>query len=76
MTRWLAVEAVLCAALALSACGRKGALDAPPAALNDPNAGTEQQPQEQGSVLRSGGASTLPVIRGPKKRIPLDALLD
>lgn len=78
MTRWVAVTALLCAALALSACGRKGALDAPPAALNDPNVGTEAQPQaeEQSSVLRPGGANALPVIRGPKKRIPLDALLD
>ena len=72
----LAIVAALFAALGLSACGRKGALDAPPAALNSADAGTEVPASEQTSVLRPGSDKTLPVIRGPNKRIPLDALLD
>jgi predicted small lipoprotein YifL len=74
----IAIVAALFAALGLSACGRKGALDAPPAALNNANAGTEAAPaaEESGTLLRPGTDKTLPVIRGPNKRIPLDALLD
>jgi predicted small lipoprotein YifL len=72
----IAIVATLFAALALSACGRKGALDAPPAALNAADAGTEVPASEQTSVLRQGSDKQLPIIRGPNKRIPLDALLD
>lgn len=73
----IAIVAALFAALGLSACGRKGALDAPPAALNNVNAGTEAPAaEESGTLLRPGTAKTLPVIRGPNKRIPLDVLLD
>ena len=70
----IAIVAALFAALGLSACGRKGALDAPPAALNA--AGEEVQPEDAGTVLRPGTDKRLPIIRGPNKRIPLDALLD
>lgn len=74
MVRQVAIVAALFAALGLSACGRKGALDAPPAALG---AGGEEVPQEEaGTVVRPGSDKRLPVIRGPNKRIPLDALLD
>ena len=74
----IAIVAMLLAACALSGCGRKGPLDAPPTALNDANAGTEVAPaaDEKGTVLRAGSDKQLPVIRGPVKRIPLDALLD
>jgi predicted small lipoprotein YifL len=72
----VAIVAALFAALGLSACGRKGALDAPPAALNSADAGTEVPASEQTTVLRAGSDKTLPVIRGPNKRIPLDVLLD
>jgi predicted small lipoprotein YifL len=74
----IAIVAALFAALGLSACGRKGALDAPPAALNNASAGTEVAPaaEESGTLLRPGSDKTLPVIRGPNKRIPLDVLLD
>jgi predicted small lipoprotein YifL len=74
----VAIVAALFAALGLSACGRKGALDAPPAALNNASAGTEVAPaaEESGTLLRPGSDKTLPVIRGPNKRIPLDVLLD
>jgi predicted small lipoprotein YifL len=73
----IAIVAALFAALGLSACGRKGALDAPPTAANNPNAGTEA-PEEQAAPTpwRSGSDKQLPVIRGPNKRIPLDVLLD
>ncbi len=70
----IAIVAALFAALGLSACGRKGALDAPPAALNA--AGEEVPADDAGTVLRPGTDKRLPVIRGPNKRIPLDALLD
>ena len=72
----IAIVAALFAALGLSGCGRKGALDAPPAALDSADGGTEVPASEQTSVLRPGTATTLPVIRGPNKRIPLDVLLD
>jgi predicted small lipoprotein YifL len=74
----IAIVAALFAALGLSACGRKGPLDAPPAALNHADAGTEVAPtaDERGTELRAGSDKLLPVIRGPNKRIPLDVLLD
>jgi len=31
---------------------------------------------EETTLLRAGSDKQLPVIRGPKKRIPLDVLLD
>ena len=74
MVQRIAIVAVLFAAFGLSACRRKGALDAPPGALN---AAGEEVPQEDaGTVLRAGSDKRLPVIRGPNKRIPLDVLLD
>ena len=74
----IVIVAALFGALALSGCGRKGALDAPPAALNaNANAGTDAPAAEEaGTLLRPGTDKTLPVIRGPNKRIPLDVLLD
>jgi predicted small lipoprotein YifL len=74
----VAIVAALFAALALSACGRKGPLEEPPGMANNANAGTEVVPaqEERGTVLRSGSDKLLPVIRGPNKKIPLDVLLD
>jgi len=73
----LTVVGVLAAALALSACGRKGALDAPPGGLADaPGGSLNSETDEGGEVLRKGSARGLPIIKGPNKRIPLDALLD
>ena len=55
----------LALALTLSACGRRGPLDAPPGVVNTP----------QGPVqLDSEGKPLAPP--GQKKRIPLDVLLD
>jgi predicted small lipoprotein YifL len=69
---------VLVAGLGLSACGRKGGLDAPPSAsAREQAAVAVEQPEEQAGFLeRKGSARSLPVIKGPTKRIPLDALLD
>lgn len=67
--RKIGVIAVLVAALGLAACGRKGALDAPASAQA---AGEE----DKTSVEHKGTAAGLPTIKGAKKRIPLDALLD
>ena len=82
MSGWrrAAIAATLLALLVpmLSGCGRKGGLDAPPSALNNKDAGTEVTPttEESGTLQRPGTDKLLPVIRGPNKRIPLDALLD
>ena len=73
----LATLGTLVAALGLSACGRKGALDAPPSASGEQAAVVSEQVEEQAGFLeRKGGARSLPIIKGPTKRIPLDALLD
>jgi predicted small lipoprotein YifL len=71
----LALFAVLCGALGLAACGRKGGLDAPPAAYAEPNGTADAAPANPGT-WRDGSATSLPVIRGQNKRIPLDVLLD
>jgi predicted small lipoprotein YifL len=68
---FLPVCAALAAALVVSGCGRKGGLDAPPSASV-----AGQAIDEPGIASRDGGAGGLPMIKGPNKRIPLDALLD
>ncbi len=73
----LAAVALLAAALGLSACGRKGALDAPPGGLAaSPTGSLDQETSEGGEVLRKGSARGLPIIRGPDRSIPLDVLLN
>jgi predicted small lipoprotein YifL len=73
----LAAVAILAAALCLSACGRKGALDAPPGGLAaNPEGSIEYETPEGGEVIRRGTARGLPIIRGPDRRIPLDVLLN
>lgn len=73
----LAAVAVLAAALGLSACGRKGPLDAPPGGLAANPAGSlDEETDEGGEVVRRGSARGLPIIRGPDRSIPLDALLN
>ncbi len=66
---------MLIASLALAGCGRKGPLDAPPGGLAAAP-GEAVVEEDAGEVVRQGSARGLPVIRGPNKRIPLDALLD
>jgi len=63
------IAMLLAVALGLAGCGRKGALDAPPSA-------NIAEADEATTVERKGSGTALPVIKGPKKRIPLDALLD
>jgi predicted small lipoprotein YifL len=73
----LAAVAVLAAALGLTACGRKGPLDAPPGGLSaNPTGSLDEETEEGGEVVRKGTARGLPIIRGPDKRIPLDVLLN
>lgn len=86
----LAVIGVLVAALGLAACGRKGPLDLPPGASvdNQPAPQTSGMVNPMTSPLGGGGggqsSSTLaegpdgrPMApKGPKKRIPLDVLLN
>jgi predicted small lipoprotein YifL len=73
----LAVMALLAAALGLSACGRKGPLDAPPGGLAaNPDGSLDEETAEGGEVVRRGSARGLPIIRGPDRKIPLDVLLN
>ncbi len=73
----LAVVALLVAALGLSACGRKGALDAPPGGLAaNPTGSLDEETAEGGEVVKRGSARGLPIIRGPDRPIPLDILLN
>ena len=53
--------------LTLSACGRKGPLDAPPGGESFYPLQSQQEVDAQGRPLAP---------QGPKKRIPLDVLLD
>ncbi len=64
--RTAAVVALLALGLALSACGRKGPLDPPPAALADP--------QPSSLDVDAEGRPIAPT--GQKKRLPIDWLLD
>ena len=84
----LALAGAFAAALALAGCGRKGPLDPPPGAslegVAQPNApnlisnkgrpaiGSEQDEENPG--VDENGRARAP--KGPKKRIPLDNLLN
>ncbi len=65
----LALLAALAAALGLAGCGRKGPLDPPPSA----SAAGEQGKSSVVTIDSSGRPHAAP---GPKKRIPLDVLLN
>jgi predicted small lipoprotein YifL len=58
---------VLALGLTLSACGRKGPLDPPPASLAD---------QQQPSALATDTDGRTLAPPGQKKRLPIDWLLD
>jgi predicted small lipoprotein YifL len=69
----------LTAALVLSGCGRKGPLDPPPASLQQPDG----QAASGAAAARSGaqpieyGPDGRPLApRGPKRKLPLDWLID
>lgn len=66
----LALIGALAAALGLTACGRKGALDPPPgASIQGDQTTAGGQP-----VMGTNGSPRAPI--GPKKHIPLDNLLN
>lgn len=72
-----AVAGLVVAALALSACGRKSGLDAPPTAsvAGNPNADAQagQTPQ---STQNGWGVDQAVAPKGSDKPIPLDVLLN
>jgi predicted small lipoprotein YifL len=78
----LALIGLFAAALALSACGRKGALDPPPGA----SLAGEPQPNAPGLISGNRAAAGSKARKsedgqaqaptGPNKRIPLDSLLN
>lgn len=73
----LALAVLVVASLALSGCGRKGALDAPPGGLAaNPDGSIAEETSTGGEVIRRGSTRGLPLIKGPDKKIPLDALLN
>jgi predicted small lipoprotein YifL len=85
----LAVIGALIAALGISACGRKGALEPPPSAAIEPDldAPAERSPgaptpraaaHEPDSITSATtiGRGLAPTPRGPDKRLPIDILLD
>ena len=77
----LAMLAALTAALALTGCGRKGPLDLPPgASLEQPAAAPQASGAAKGltGILTSGEATeSKPVApKGPKKKLPIDWLID
>ena len=83
----LALIGALAASLGLAACGRKGPLDPPPSAslAGEQQAGTPNllsspvaspiggQPKGDNMARGSNG---LPLVKGEKKTIPLDVLLN
>ena len=72
-----ALALLVVASLALSGCGRKGALDAPPGGLAaNPDGSIDEETSAGGEVIRRGSPRGLPLIKGPNKSIPLDALLN
>ncbi|MDQ2953890.1 MAG: lipoprotein [Pseudomonadota bacterium] len=85
----LAVIGALIAALGISACGRKGALDPPPSAAIEPDLAAPAERSPGALTPRAalhepdgiGSATTIrrglaPTPRGPDKRLPIDILLD
>jgi predicted small lipoprotein YifL len=68
-----ALIGALVAAFALAGCGRKGALDPPPAASLAGDQGAAQSGSTPPVMDRQGRPIAPP---GPDKRIPLDALLN
>jgi predicted small lipoprotein YifL len=73
----LAAAGLIAAALALSGCGRKGPLDAPPGGLAETKDGSiDSETSTGGEVVRRGSSRGLPIIKGPDKSIPLDVLLN
>jgi predicted small lipoprotein YifL len=72
----LALVAALAASLGLTACGRKGPLDPPPAAslTGEQTVTTGDEPRANRPILGPDGKPIAPGL--PNKRIPLDVLLN
>ena len=68
----------IAAALLLGGCGRKGKLDAPPDATPTPQAAApQQQPDQPRDALAPSDVEDKPVATtGPKRRLPIDVLLN
>jgi predicted small lipoprotein YifL len=71
----LALIGALVAALGLAACGRKGPLDPPPASptVDEPRADAGVSGVDAGV---SGVKDEIKPAQGPKKRLPIDVLLN
>jgi len=70
----IATVGALASALALTGCGRKGPLDAPPsAAISEP--ATDAQPNSAAGI-GPDGKPIAPPPSGSKRWTPLDVLLD
>jgi predicted small lipoprotein YifL len=76
LTRSVFVIAALCAALALSACGRKSGLDLPPSA--SASVAAEPEPQQEARSITSPLAKPAkPQPRVvPNRSLPIDVLLN
>jgi predicted small lipoprotein YifL len=81
----LAVVGTLAAAFSLAGCGRKGPLDPPPGAgvaapaPSSPNVGfspVPERPARPAPVAFDAEGRPLAPAEGPKKRLPIDWLLD
>jgi predicted small lipoprotein YifL len=72
----LALIAAVAASLALSACGRKGPLDAPPGASLTGDKTAPADAKSANGRLRTGTRGQPIAPPGPHKRIPLDVLLN
>ncbi|MGE0566269.1 MAG: lipoprotein [Pseudolabrys sp.] len=68
-----ALIAALAATLGLTACGRKGPLDPPPSSSVATQPGAAEAAGNKDEDSQEPGGSNL---RAPKKRIPLDVLLN
>ena len=77
LARSVCVIAAVCAALALSACGRKSGLDLPPSASAAPAAEPEPPQQDARSIASPLAKPAKPQPRVvPNRTLPIDVLLN
>jgi predicted small lipoprotein YifL len=85
-SRLLPAVALIALTCVLAGCGRKAGLDLPPGAAAQSGQASKHDAGDTGTAAQdevfqqpaSSGGGSRPVVapRGPKKRIPLDAILD
>jgi predicted small lipoprotein YifL len=85
-SRLLPAVALIALTCVLAGCGRKAGLDLPPGAAAHSSAAPAQDAGSAGTAAQDdvfqqpassgGGRGAVVAPRGPKKRIPLDVLLD